>query len=310
MHSWITKLTGNFENRKTREWAIMAIVVVGMIHVVWTPLEKWAGLPGITPYAVVLYAIVAIAMLHALFDDVGRIVENSDFEFIQGSDQVYHQLSAATRSAKQIIRTTHLRNRPLGHMTQHASGSYNVELFHWLAQDRRKRKLQRVISTSMTQGQLQHALPLLLISEIETECNIAGIDWPLTTPAINLVILDDNLVFICFYDNPDQVPNQAPLYSGADLHAIKVTSRNCVQKWIEYFNSLFDDARAIRNTNHSSELRQRLAQLYVNSSESDKAAAWKAIDSVSADRKLVAGWEQVFSSSVDEFEKDFPRPAN
>lgn len=245
-----------------------------------------------------IFATLACSMAYAVYEYCENAAAASKFQFIPGQSDVYLRMLSSVGSARKSIRTTHLRNTPL-HAVGREALEFQNAVHHWLVQDP-TRELTRVVS--LKPAMVQHAIGMIAVSEMEQNYQVIGLDWKLDTPAVNLAIIDDRELFICFYDRKEHLD-----HNHASVSAIFSTDADCIRKWISYFDSLTKEPSALhyREGSEDSPLLEHFAGIYRTLDGNTKSGIWKHIDacmeSISSPTRTASVGQEVRTG--------FPRPA-
>lgn len=237
-------------------------------------IPKWKSLLDPDGFAASVYwpvfAGLLVMQLVGLYRKSDDWMNATRFAFIDDEEDVYRGFIRAIRSAKSVIRTTHIRTTPLHNVGTHLGRTFQDEIHDWIAKDR-DRWLKRLIADNS--GLLKHVIPMLVLKECFPRYTMYGTKWELAVPAINLAIFDESEVFVCVYDRTEGVQHDAPMIS-----AIHSRDEKCVRKWIAYFEALAADPAMSCFDDRQKSLVEMVQRTYAGADESTVAEIWKEAD--------------------------------
>lgn len=192
-----------------------------------------------------LFAGMAFGMIYVIYENTTDKVE---YEYVPTQDEVYGSMMTALKQAKHSVRTTHLRNRALQNIAP-ASGAakkFQDAVHGWVcaASGTDDRQLRRLVSTKTEEMSIT-AASMIAVADALANYTVRAIDWPLQTPAVNLLIVDDSVAFVCFYNAGDDHQPDFGSAKESELRAIRVTRAECVKEWIKYYDALFNDKKVV-----------------------------------------------------------------
>lgn len=106
---------------------------------------------------------------------------------------LYENLRHALSSAESTVDTTHIRDTAPSHIKGQSKGWFEATV-EW-SQGQPSRSLRRIISVR-NQAMLEWANELRQLADSIPNFQIRVVDWNVDAPAINVILVDDSIVFI------------------------------------------------------------------------------------------------------------------
>jgi hypothetical protein len=143
-------------------------------------------------------------------------------------DAFYADLRHALTKADYNLDLTHIRDNPPDDFKDHTSGWYDT-LLDWLAADG-SRSARRIISVRNEQMR-EWAETLATTAQEQPRLHVAVVDWSVGAPAINMAIIDGNVVFLAV--------------TGQLLErtcGVAIEDKAVAQYFVDYYNNLWGHA--------------------------------------------------------------------